>query len=253
MLRSRTHVCCCWSSVPDAPAAHEVQHEPNASTAVSCASNDGSSGGLFAPPPSTCTAQRQLPVAPVDVVVAPTLARIDELLPAETCAAAAVNGEQADEEEQPLPLPDYDRMFCPSEPEYVEYRQAWHRAQEEFSSPATPRSLLSPVAVALDDGEACTALDLLVASSRPRTPAGARTPKSRSQSVKRPPRDHAIIAVDAGALVIPPQVKAAAIKADTFAAQQNANLVPASSSSMDWAAVSASLHQWQVASAEPHS
>lgn len=244
---------------------------------VRSSSNDASRGAqisLFAPPPSTTSDRVQPPVVH-NVVTAPALARIDELEPvlpaaAETHSAAAAaaaarpiddartgEADGVDEEEA---LPDYDRMFGPSDPEYVEYRQAWHRAQEEFSSPATPRSLMSPIPITLEEGslEACTVLDILVASSRPRTgrhtPAAARTPRSHSVGrASKHQHDHKsmpLATVSAGAMLIPPQVKAAATKADTLAAQHNASLVPESSGSMDWAAVSASLHQWQVESTE---
>lgn len=164
-----------------------------------------------------------------------------------------------------LELLDYDRMFGPTNPEYAEYREAWHRAQGDFSSPATPRSLLSPTAaVAAEDGlEPWTGLDLLKASSRPRTgchtPAAVRTPEPRSVGrgiIHQHPGALVpdIMIMDAGALVIPPQIEAAAAKADAVAALHNASLDHNEPrGSMDWAAVSASLQQWYGASMESSS
>lgn len=160
-------------------------------------------------------------------------------------------------------LPDYDRMFGPGNPEYAEYVQAWHQAQEAYSTPATPRSLLSPAPIPVhleeltcDMEEPCTVLEVLVDSSRPRT--GRHTPiarRSRSCSrtrsrVRSACREVAPPQLPAGSMVIPTNIQAASKRANHLAAQYHATIgyaatAPQTASTIDWTAVSTLLHQWQ--------
>jgi hypothetical protein len=176
----------------------------------------------------------------------------------------------------PEPPLDYDQMFSPANPEYVEYRHAWQQVQQEFAAPSTPRSLLltpelSPTHKELQPLELnCLQLALVPAEATASIRSGASTPvtalallrsASPSGSGGRTPRalgvamqlhhrstssSVAAVAMDS-ALALPDALRPAAAKADMRAAHRHAELdAPAAQGRMDWDLVLSSLAQLEA-------
>lgn len=265
-----------WSSWPCRSAAHQLlllllAPVPGADSSVSTrATVDSASGAHPAPPPPSSEPPQRPASHPLAAAGAPALSTIDELPIIEAAAAAvaaphtrastvprlesdlsvAVAAElEVEEHDSPI---DYDRVFCAStNPEYAEYRHAWRQAQDDYHSPATPRSLLASPKLEAVASVPTTALELLVRRSS-RSCSGRSTPGTgryggdlRASTVATaaavPPP------LDLGVLVLPPSVEDAAARANAVAAERHAELrtgtqqQQAAAGAIDWSSLYASL------------